>query len=192
MSIEKTNEPGKIYCPSCGFYVGAYEICPHCQASLQKRISLKLVKNIAVIGSIVGLILLWFAAYKSQIPQVKISELGPSMNNATVKVEGLITKIQLDEVKDNFKITIEDGTGRLQLGGYGKLRQFKRAYKDGKFLPGDWDKEDPKDDFFSEGDRISVKGNISINEKFGATMFLSIPRRIKIISMASRKGTSFI
>jgi len=49
------------YCPSCGRYVGSYEVCPYCGARVRVRISLKVLTILALILSMGGVVALYFA-----------------------------------------------------------------------------------------------------------------------------------
>lgn len=155
----------EVLCPSCGRFVGAYEICPNCQTQVNTRVSIKLVKRIAVIGAIVGVILLYFAAKSREVPMINIGEIQINHNMALVKISGRVIRDQVQEDKDSFKLIIDDETGRITLGGYNKLKKWKEFFGD-KF---------PK-----EGDFIEVTGNLNITEQFGASMFLSSPHRLVI------------
>ncbi|HQG30274.1 MAG TPA: hypothetical protein PLY73_17110, partial [Candidatus Ozemobacteraceae bacterium] len=79
---------------------------------------------------------------------------------------GKVTGIRVMEDKNNFQIKLDDDTGMLTLSGFDKLRKFREYFKDR---------------FPAEGDLIEVTGNLSISEKFGESMFVSDPRRIKIL-----------
>jgi len=164
-SIKKIEVSDEAKCPSCGRFVGPYEICPHCQASLHKRMSLILVKRIAVIGSIVGLGMLWYASKMKEIPVVQISSITERMNNALVEVAGTITAARFDETKNNFSYTLNDPTGKIKLNGFNALSEFKKSFGDN--MP-------------QEGDKIRVAGQLNISEKFGVGMFVKNPKRIVI------------
>ena len=153
-------------CPSCGRFVGPYEKCPYCQADLKKRLSLKLVKRIAVIGSVVGLIMLWYASKIKEIPQIQISSITERMNNALVKITGTVVSGRTDESKNSIRLIIEDGTGKITLNGFNALKDFKNYF--GENLP-------------QEGDEICVAGQLNINEKFGTSMFIKNPKRIAVL-----------
>ena len=153
-------------CPSCGKFVGPYEKCPYCQANLKKRLSLKLVKRISVIGSIVGLIMLWYASKMQEIPVVKVSSITERMNNALVEVVGAIVAARFDETKNNFSYTVADETGKMKLNGFNALTDFKKAFGDN--MP-------------QEGDKIRVAGQLNISEKFGVSMFIKNPKRIVVV-----------
>ncbi|MCK5684698.1 OB-fold nucleic acid binding domain-containing protein [bacterium] len=162
---EEVKNDIEVLCPSCGRFVGAYEICPHCQTQVNTRVSIKLVKRIAVIGAIVGIILLYFAAKNREVPMINIGEIQINHNMALVKVSGRVIRESIQDKKDNFSLTIDDGTGKIKLGGYNKLKKWKKHFGE-KF---------PK-----EGDFIEVTGNLNITEQFGASMFLSSPHRLVV------------
>ncbi|OQA89512.1 MAG: OB-fold nucleic acid binding domain protein [Elusimicrobia bacterium ADurb.Bin231] len=153
-------------CPSCGRFVGPYEKCPHCQAHLTKRMSLRIVKKVAVIGSIIGLVMLWYASKLKEIPTVRIEEITERMNNALVQINGKIISVRTDDEKNSFRFTVDDGTGRMNLNGFNALSDFKKFF--GKDLP-------------NEGDVVKVVGQLNINEKFGNSMFIRSPKRVLIV-----------
>ncbi|OQA09216.1 MAG: OB-fold nucleic acid binding domain protein [bacterium ADurb.Bin374] len=155
-----------IICPSCGRFVGAYERCPHCQTVVHKRLPIIYIKRFAVFGSVIGLILMWFAALQREVPLQKIGEIKPQHNMALVRCVGKVTGMRAMEDKNSFQIKLDDDTGMLTLSGFDKLRKFREYFKDR---------------FPAEGDLIEVTGNLSISEKFGESMFVSDPRRIKIL-----------
>ncbi len=163
---EKVMEDQAVHCPSCGRYVGAYDRCPYCQAEMKYRMDVRWVKRSVVIGSIVGLVLLWLAAKLSEVPAMEIGTIGANHNMALVKLQGIVTGSSVQEEKNTFRLTLDDGTGTISLGGFGKLDRFRDAFKE---------------DFPGIGDRIEVIGNLSISEQWGATMFLSIPSRLKML-----------
>ena len=158
--------PDDVYCPSCGRFVGAYDRCPYCQASMEVRMGLKVVRRIAVCGAIIGLILLWFAARAKKVETVQIGAISVNHNMALVRLEGQVVNVRFNPEKNNFSITINDDTGTMKLGGFDKLKSFQEHFGN---------------DFPQIGDRLEVEGNLSISEQWGASMFLSIPRRLKVL-----------
>jgi DNA/RNA endonuclease YhcR with UshA esterase domain len=82
----------ETHCPSCGRFTGVYTRCPYCQALVEKRLSVRAFKVIALLTSTVGLVLLLFYAKNVQTPLVNISELGPLSNFAHVRVQGRVDK----------------------------------------------------------------------------------------------------
>ncbi len=153
-----------IMCPSCGKFVGGYERCPHCQAVMEKRLPILYVRRIAVIGTIIGLIMMWFAAVNKEIPHVKIGDIHIENNMALVKIIGKVTKVTKRD--NNFTFKIEDSTGKMSLSGFDKLKRFEKHFGN---------------DFPSEGDEIASSGNLNISEKFGVSMFLANPKRMIIL-----------
>jgi len=158
--------PDDVYCPSCGRFVGAYDRCPYCQASMEVRMGLKVARRVAVFGAIIGLILLWFAARAKKVDTIQIGEISVNHNMALVRLEGQVVNVRLTPEKNNFSITIDDDTGTMKLGGFDKLKSFQEHFGDG---------------FPQIGDRVEVEGNLSNSEQWGASMFLSIPRRLNVL-----------
>ena len=155
-----------IICPSCGKFVGAYERCPHCQAVVLKRLPIIYIKRFAIFGSIIGLMLMWYAALQRVVPLIRIGEIKPQHNMALVRCVGKVTGLRLMEDKNTFQLKIDDDTGMLSLSGFDKLKKFRAFFGDG---------------FPAEGDQVEVVGNLNISEKFGESMFVSDPRRIKVL-----------
>jgi len=153
-------------CPSCGRFVGPYEICPHCQASMENRVKLKTLKLVAVFGAIIGLALLWTGVRLREIPTVQIGTINLQYNMALVKIKGTVLDISIDEIKDTFRLTVDDDTGRISLNGYGKYTKFKK---------------DLGDSFPMTGDIVEAVGNLSVSESWGITMFMSSPRRLTLV-----------
>jgi hypothetical protein len=153
-------------CPSCGKFVGPYEICPYCQASLESRINLKVFKWIAVGGSIIGLVLLLVGVHVWEVPSVQIGSIDIQYNMAVVRLEGTVTDIKMDPQKDSFQVSIDDGTGKATLNGIGKLHTFTKEMKD---------------QFPRVGDKVAAIGNLSVSESWGITLFLTSPRRIMLL-----------
>ncbi|MBN2054423.1 hypothetical protein JW905_05850 [bacterium] len=157
-------------CPSCGRFVGAYERCPYCQADMKMRMSLKLIRRISLYGALAGLVLLYFASRAHELPVIHVGEVEMNNNMALVKVVGTVVDVIEDQVKNNFKVTLDDGTGRITLNAFGKLDVFKREMGDS---------------FPREGDRLQVVGNLNISDQWGVSMFLSTPRRVSLLEKAT-------
>lgn len=167
------NLPQEVLCPSCGKFVGAYERCPYCQADLDNRFPLKIARRVAVIGSILGLILLYFASVNKRVETISVASIEANHNMALVKLKGKVADVKTNDQKNSINITLDDGTGRIKLSGFDKLDKFKRYFadatkSDGKGLPG-------------AGDILEVKGNLNITDKWGAGIFLTSPKRVLIL-----------
>jgi DNA/RNA endonuclease YhcR with UshA esterase domain len=155
-----------ILCPSCGKFVGAYERCPHCQAVVHKRLPIIYIKRFAIFGTIIGLILMWYAALQRTVPLIKIGDIKPQHNMALVRCVGKVTSVKFMEDRNTFQLKVDDDTGMLSLSGFDKLKKFRAFFGDR---------------FPAEGDEIEIIGNLSISEKFGESMFVSDPRRLKLL-----------
>ncbi len=163
---ESENSVNTSNCPICGYFVGINSTCPRCCARVKRRISVKAARVVALVGSVIGLILLWYAAYMKEPEMVNIAQVTETMNNALVRIEGEIIGIRYDEERNSLKITLNDGTGNIKLNAFNKLDRFRKEL--GINMP-------------VIKDKISVTGVLNISQAWGVTMFLSIPSRIKII-----------
>jgi major membrane immunogen (membrane-anchored lipoprotein) len=63
-------------------------------------------------------------------------------------------------------MTVKDETGNIKLSAFNKLRKFQSELKKG--MP-------------ALKDRVRVVGSLSISQSWGATMFLSVPSRVKVV-----------
>lgn len=153
-------------CPICGYFTGTVSICPRCGAEINRRIAIKAVRRIAVFGSVIGIVLLWYTAYLKQPAQVKIGDIKETMNNALVVIEGEVTHIRFDEKKNTLKMTVNDGTGNIKLNAFNKLKKFRDEL--GENMP-------------VLKDRVRITGSLNISLGWGVTMFLSIPSRVEIV-----------
>ncbi len=155
-------------CPACGYFVGSGLTCIRCGARSKKYISLKFVRAICLLGSVVGLVLLLFAARAKQPELVEVGAIDIMMNGALVEVEGNITSWEEDEATGGLRFKVDDGTGEITVNAYGKLQALR--------------------DFFGEnemprlGDHISVIGSINETQKFGISLMLALPERVTILN----------
>lgn len=155
-----------IICKSCGRFVGAYERCPHCQAKIMKTVSLLLVKRIVVVGAILGLAAMYVAAKVKEVPRMDIGAIEMNHNMALVDVQGRIVNMTRQVERNAFNFTVTDDSGLLKVLAFNRLNLFEQAF--GQDFPG-------------VGDEVMVRGNLAISEKFGASIFLSNPKRLKIL-----------
>ena len=168
-----SNQEPEGTCPACGYFVGIASTCIRCGARTHKRISLRIIRWGSVIGSILGIALLWYAAYTKTPHLVKVSDIDEMMNGALVKVAGRVASAVEDQDKNGLKLKVDDGTGEINISAFNKLAQFKKVLGD----------KMPK-----LGDEIEVTGVLSENQKFGVSMFLTIPDRIKILKKYELKS----
>ncbi|RMH56935.1 MAG: DUF4339 domain-containing protein [Candidatus Hydrogenedentota bacterium] len=153
-------------CPICGYFAGALLTCPRCGARTQNRISVRLIKKISVIGSILGVLALWFAAQAKSPATVSIGDIDEPMNGAFVRIVGRVTEIKKNPDKNSLRLRIDDGTGILSVSAFNKLKQIEKILGD---------------DFPGVGDKVEVIGTINETQRFGVSMFLSVPERLKLL-----------
>ncbi|NLB34910.1 MAG: hypothetical protein GX817_03710 [Elusimicrobia bacterium] len=161
-----SEKKGESTCPACGYFAGVEATCVRCGARVEKNIAVRTVRIIAVIGSIVGIILLWIAAYMKIPPVIAIGEISEPMNNALVEIIGNVARIDYVENDNTFRMTISDGTGQIRLNAINRLRAFREVHGDN--MP-------------EHMDKVSVIGTLNISQAWGNSMFLSIPDRLKVL-----------
>lgn len=156
--------PEETLCPSCGKFVGAYEKCPYCGATLKKRMALAIFKRGCLVMSVVGLIALWYAAVMMEPELITIGEIGPTYNKGIFSVKGIVDKVKI-EPDAFFKVQfhVDDGTGKLKVQT-GNLKKLELMDK----VP-------------NIGDEVEAIGEISLSAQFGTSMNLKAPGRMKII-----------
>lgn len=162
--------PAETLCPSCGKFVGAYERCPYCGTALQKRMSIIFFKRAALVLAIGGLALLWFTATKIKIPVVRIADINARMNNAVVEVKGKVTRVSVMG-RDGIGFSVDDGSDEVRaqaFRGLGKMRELGNVPQ--------------------VGDQVSVVGSIQVTEKFGTSIMINIPSRVKVTPAATEKA----
>jgi tRNA(Ile2) C34 agmatinyltransferase TiaS len=154
--------PEETLCPSCGKFVGAYEKCPYCGTELKKRMSIIFFKRAALVLAIGGLALLWFTATKIKIPIVRIGDINARMNNAVVEVRGKVVKISMTG-RDGVSFDVDDGSEQVRAQAF-RGRSKMRALGN---VP-------------QVGDVVSVVGSIQMTEKYGTSLMINIPSRVKV------------
>ncbi len=167
----------ETHCPSCGRFTGLFTRCPYCQALVQKRLSIRVFKWIAIFTSTAGLLMLLFYARHVQTPEVKIAELGPLSNFAHVRIEGRVDRsfgihpkwgslgfiiAQKDE-EDNERNTI-------RVSAYSKVAKSIEAKQ---MVP-------------VKGDIISVEGQVRF-QKDTPSLLINAPEHIRFIRRSNQE-----
>lgn len=161
---ESRELPPETICPGCGRFVGAYEKCPYCGATLKKRMSLIIWKRIAVGGTILGLFLMWLAATRMKPKEIQIGDIREGYNNANVTITGVVTGRQLKKQKNDFNITVADRSGSIRAQNFGDLNKFREAGS----VP-------------RVGDEVKVTGTVQVNASWGTSLFLNAPHEVEIL-----------
>jgi DNA/RNA endonuclease YhcR with UshA esterase domain len=151
-------------CPSCGQYTGPYEACPHCGARLTGRTPIRTIKIVAILLATVGLVSLWFAATRAEVPLIQIGQAGATMNMAYVRVRGRCSREpSYDPESDYLSFWIEDETGELLVSSY---RAETREIIERGRVP-------------ALGDRVEVAGTLRVREDFYA-LTLNVPDQLRV------------
>ncbi|MCX6353996.1 MAG: OB-fold nucleic acid binding domain-containing protein [Candidatus Aureabacteria bacterium] len=161
--------PPETLCPSCGKFVGAYEKCPYCGTELKKRMSIIFFKRAALVLAIGGLGLLWFTATRMRPPLVRISDINARMNNAVVEVRGKVVGVSMMG-KDGIGITVDDGSGDVRAQAFrGKAKMLELGN-----IP-------------QVGDEVSLVGSIQMTDRYGTSLMLNLPSRVRVIPSIPEK-----
>ena len=106
-------------CPSCDRFIGPADRCPYCGAEAPKQTPLRVLRVAALVLALAGLAFLYLAAYRRDLPLVRIGDVTPLMNFAYVRLQGTVAKrpyVARDASKVAF--VVDDGTGRLRVEAY--------------------------------------------------------------------------
>ncbi len=174
----KTNQTDKgISCPSCGRFVGAHDRCPYCGTGLQKRVSLKSMRYVAIVVALAGMVCLQLMAMSRETPVKEISSITPAMNFAYITIKGEATR-PMKYYRDGDKVTscyiyLKDKTGDMRVTAYRQVAE--KLYN--------------KDVYILKGDQVEVSGKIRVAEGDKISMMLEVPDHLKV---QHKKGFSDI
>jgi RecJ-like exonuclease len=118
-----------------------------------------------------GLALLWFTATHIKIPVVRISDINARMNNAVVEVKGKVTKVSTSG-RDGIFFTVDDGSGEVRASAFRGLEKMRETGN----VP-------------VVGDEVSVVGNVQVTERYGTSLMINIPTRVKVTPKALEEIT---
>jgi DNA/RNA endonuclease YhcR with UshA esterase domain len=151
-------------CPSCGRFVGPYEVCPYCGARQAPRLSLRAVKWGAILLATVGLALLWIAAARAPLPHISIQQAAATMNFAYVEIAGQVVRSPTYNPNSrSLSFTVDDGTGQMRVWAFRDVVDKLRAA--GR-IPG-------------LGDRVTVAGTLRVREE-DVSLTLNVPEHLEI------------
>ena len=149
-------------CPSCGRFVGPSDTCPHCGATVHRRLSLRVTKALALILALGGLLVLWTAATRAEPPTLPIADIKSTMNWAYVRVKGTVTRYPTyDPETGSLKFWVWDGSGDLMVTAY---RTEAQVLLDAGLIP-------------TVGDQATIEGTLRVKEDF-AYLTINAPQRV--------------
>jgi hypothetical protein len=120
-----TTRPGR--CPACERFIGPLELCPYCDCPSERRAGLRLLRALAVLLAVGGLLLLALAVRQPAVPSIAAGSIVPSMNFARVRVAGALATTprsghsRTGNAWVNFML--EDGTGRIRVSAFGQTAE---------------------------------------------------------------------
>ena len=151
-------------CPSCGRFVGPYEVCPYCGARQAPRISLRAVKWGAILLATVGLALLWVAAARAPLPHISIQQAAATMNFAYVEIAGQVVRSPTyNPDSRSLSFVVDDGTGQMRVWAFRDVVDELRA---AGHIPG-------------LGDQVTVAGTLRVREE-DVSLTLNVPEHLDI------------
>jgi len=106
-------------CPSCGRFTGPQEVCAWCGARTLKRVSLRILRYGAVVLALLGLVGLWVASRRADLPVVQVRDIDSMMNWAYVRVRGVVSRYPSYDVGSGYlRFWLDDGTGEISIVAY--------------------------------------------------------------------------
>ena len=131
-------------------------------------------RYVALVLGTLGLGFLYLTALHREIPVVKIGEIKPMMNFATVRVSGQVSGdariFKEGEHVRSLRFTVDDGSGEILVQAY---KSDAQALVDKIGLP-------------REGDRVEVTGSLSVSADDEVSMRLQVPEQL-VLTRADTK-----
>ena len=162
----QSEQSSDIMCPSCGRFVGALVRCPHCGASVHKRMSIRVFRYAALLLGTVGLGLLYLMATHREITLVRVESIKPTMNMAYVRVAGTVSGdariFKEGEHVRSLRFMVDDGSGELSVTAY---RSQAQDLVDQDRVP-------------RAGDHIELAGSLGIMGDDQVVMRLQVPEQL--------------
>jgi DNA/RNA endonuclease YhcR with UshA esterase domain/DNA-directed RNA polymerase subunit RPC12/RpoP len=109
----QATKKNETQCPHCGRFVGPASRCAHCGMRLEKRMGLKVLRSSAVAVAIAGLLLLHLYARNRELPIVRIGDISPVMNFASVRIEGVLESDARKLRSGSVLYVVDDGSGTI-------------------------------------------------------------------------------
>ncbi len=161
----------ETHCKSCGRFVGALEVCPFCRSFNPKRLSVRLIKYLTPIISVLGLFVLHYIGVHYGNPEVKLDTLTKRSNFAQVTTNAVVNAPlryyaasgKGENAGGSVEFEIDDGTALMLVRCYDDAT---RELVEAKKLP-------------AFGDKIKMTASFQYKGK-GGFLILGSEKGIKI------------
>lgn len=155
-------------CPVCERFIGPATVCPYCDETARRPITLKFLRRGSILLAVVGLALLYLMAANKDIPVVSISSVTPTMDHAYIRVVGTVDANarvgRRDGEVDYLSFIVDDGTGRLSVSAYDSRARELAARK---CIP-------------RKGDRVDVAGTLSVRAS-RRRLYVDVPAHCQLM-----------
>ncbi|MCK5844871.1 MAG: OB-fold nucleic acid binding domain-containing protein, partial [Victivallales bacterium] len=116
-------------------------------SQVKRPLRVRALQIASLVLAVGGLILLYLYSVNRDIPTVRVSEITPTMNFATVKISGKVTRDAYIFKSGGVIFNLHDGSGEVAvMGGRAQTEALETAGK----LP-------------RRGDRVEVAGSLSVS-----------------------------
>lgn len=174
MTAKITNQSGAL-CPACDRFIGPLDTCPYCDLPVPRTFSLRFLRFASLALAVIGMAALYLLARQDLRPLVKISEVTPLMNSASVRVAGRVAMTPQTNVAGSAYVSfpLTDGSNRLTVVAYDRCA---RGLIVATNIP-------------RRGDMVEVSGTVSINRPGAKRIIMEAPEQLKMLMQApARQG----
>jgi hypothetical protein len=120
---------------------------PGCGLQVKRPIKIRVLQYASLVLAVAGLVLLYLFSINRDIPFVRVSDITPAMNFATVRITGEVTRDASVFQSGGLVFNIKDGSGEIAvMGGRAQAEALEAAGK----LP-------------RRGDQVEVAGSLSVS-----------------------------
>jgi len=142
-------------------------------------LTMKALRIAALVLACAGLFLLYLYAVRSEIPPVRIAEITPAMNFASVRVSGEVVRSGGASASGGWVFAVDDGSGEIAV--FCSRTQTEALKAAGKI---------PR-----RGDRIETAGSLNVGAEKGIRLRMIAPEQMTILrrdSAADRSPVSLV
>lgn len=171
-----SEEQKTAFCPSCERFIGPADVCPYCETDSAKPPIIRKMRVVSLLLAVLGLAFLYMAMLYRDRPMPRIGDISPTMNFAYIKISGRVERDPFVSKRkgqqEYVAITVNDGTGALQVTAFGKTA---RALLDQKLLP-------------AAGDEVEAAGVLNVSADGKAKLRLQTVDQFRRVTAAALPG----